>query len=193
MDISKQPERDNRIKKYGYWAMNISDTEAEKIVHGYGEVAHLFKYIFENAFGKKYSYRVVDTEGEDLQDFFCRIYPEGNTHLNEMGVTFGNPTTIMAEASLEYKGQLDCDFGDLLDEIHRESNDWEYGYDQDTPWELNLDNSEEDDDGGFVSCMLQITAYHSDGGHVFQDLPTVDELDEYFENVNKIIDSHKKK
>ena len=32
MDTMKQPERDNRTKKYGGWAMNISDTEAEKIV-----------------------------------------------------------------------------------------------------------------------------------------------------------------
>ena len=45
----KQPERDNRLKKYGGWAMNISDAEAEKIVHGYGNIASLFKDIIENA------------------------------------------------------------------------------------------------------------------------------------------------
>ena len=189
----KQPERGNRVKKYGGWAMNISDTEAEKIVHDYGDVAYLFKRIFQKAFGEKYSYSVVDCEGEYLDGFFCRIYPEGNTHLREMGVSFANPTTIMAEAYLEYKGQLDCDFEDLLDEIYRESNDWGFDRDQDTPWELSLDSSEEEEDGGYVSCMLQITAYHGDDGHVFQDLPTVDDLDEYFESVKEVIDSHKKK
>ena len=69
----KQPERDNRIKKYGGWAMNISDAEAEKIVHGYGNIASLFKDIIENAFGKKYSYEIADTEGDDLQDFYALI------------------------------------------------------------------------------------------------------------------------
>ena len=189
----KQPERDNRIKKYGGWAMNISDTEAEKIVHGYGEMASFFKDIIENAFGKQYSYQISDTEGDDLQDFYASIYPEGNTHLHEMGVTFADPTTIMAQATLEYEGQLDCDFEDLLDEIYRESNDWGFDRNQDTPWELSLDMSGEEEDGGYVSCMLQITAYHGDDGHVFQDLPTVDDLDEYFESVKEVIDSHKKK
>ena len=32
-----------------------------------------------------------------------------------------------------------------------------------------------------------------DDGYVFQDLPTVDDLDEYFERIKEIIDSHKKK
>ena len=41
--------------------------------------------------------------------------------------------------------------------------------------------------------MLQITAYNGDDGYVFQDLPTVDDLDEYFESVKEVIDSHKKK
>ncbi len=182
-----------RRKKYGSWTRFLSDTEAEKIVHDYGDVAYLFKRIIEKVFGKKYSYSVVDCEGEYLDGFFCRIYPEGNTHLSEMGVSFANPTTIMAEAYLEYKGQLDCDFEDLLDEIYRESNDWGFDRDQDTPWELSLDSSEEEEDGGYVSCMLQITAYHGDDGHVFQDLPTVDDLDEYFESVKEVIDSHKKK
>ena len=182
-----------RRKKYGSWTRFLSDAEAEKIVHDYGDVAYLFKRRFQKAFGEKYSYSVVDCEGEYLDGFFCRIYPEGNTHLREMGVSFANPTTIMAEATLEYEGQLDCDFEDLLDEIYRESNDWGFDRDQDTPWELSLDSSEEEEDGGYVSCMLQITAYHGDDGHVFQDLPTVDDLDEYFESVKEVIDSHKKK
>ena len=59
--------------------------------------------------------------------------------------------------------------------------------------QVGLDMSEEEEDGGYVSCMLQITAYHGDDGHLFQDLPTVDDLDEYFESVKEVIDSHKKK
>ena len=192
MDTMKQPERDNRIKKYGGWAMNISDTEAEKIVHGYGEMASFFKDIIENAFGKQYSYQISDTEGDDLQDFYASIYPEGNTHLHEMGVTFADPTTIMAQATLEYEGQLDCDFEDLLDEIYREVEDWSDFYDEE-PWELSLEDSYEDGDPPYVGCTVTIEAYHAESGHVFDDLPSVDTLDEYFERIKEIIDSHKKK
>ena len=188
----KQPERDNRIKKYGGWAMNISDAEAEKIVHGYGDVAYLFKRMIESAFGKKYSYSVIDCENGSLEGFFCRIYPEGNTHLSEMGVSFANPTTIMAEATLEYEGQLDCDFEDLLDEIYREVEDWSDFYDEE-PWELSLEDSYEDGDPPYVGCTVTIEAYHAESGHVFDDLPSVDTLDEYFERIKEIIDSHKKK
>ena len=39
----KQPERDNRIKKYGGWAMNISDTEAEEIFRNYSAGMPLLK------------------------------------------------------------------------------------------------------------------------------------------------------
>ena len=181
-----------RRKKYGSWTRFLSDAEAEKIVHDYGDVAYLFKRIFQKAFGEKYSYSVVDCEGEYLDGFFCRIYPEGNTHLSEMGVSFANPTTIMAEATLEYEGQLDCDFEDLLDEIYREVEDWSDFYDEE-PWELSLEDSYEDNDPPYVGCTVTIEAYHAESGHVFDDLPSVDTLDEYFERIKEIIDSHKKK
>ena len=181
-----------RRKKYGSWTRFLSDAEAEKIVHDYGDVAYLFKRIFQKAFGEKYSYSVVDCEGEYLEGFFCRIYPEGNTHLSEMGVSFANPTTIMAEATLEYEGQLDCDFEDLLDEIYREVEDWSDFYDEE-PWELSLEDSYEDGDPPYVGCTVTIEAYHAESGHVFDDLPSVDTLDEYFEKIKEVIDSHKKK
>ena len=180
-----------RRKKYGSWTRFLSDAEAEKIVHDYGDVAYLFKRIIEKVFGKKYSYSIVDCEGEYLEGFFCRIYPEGNTHLSEMGVSFANPTTIMAEAYLEYKGQLDCDFEDLLDEIYREVEDWSDFYDEE-PWELALEG-DGDYDPPYVACTVTIEAYHAESGHVFEDLPSVDTLDEYFERIKEIIDSHKKK
>ncbi len=181
-----------RRKKYGSWTRFLSDAEAEKIVHDYGDVAYLFKRIIEKVFGEDYSYSVVDCDGEYLEGFFCRIYPEGNTHLSEMVVTFANPTTILAEAVFELEeSSLDCDFHDLLAKISEESVNWDYG--EDSPWELDLSASDSDGDTCWVHCMLNIAAWHSDSGYVFQDLPTVDDLDEYFERAKEIIDSHKKK
>ena len=192
MDTMKQPERDNRIKKYGGWAMNISDAEAEKIVHGYGDVAYLFKRIIENVFGEDYSYIVERTEWSG-NSFTLFIHPEGNRFLDEMHITFRNPTSMIAKSSFDVKqSSLDCDFDELLTEIDEESRNWDYG-DPDVPWEFDLSTSDCYEEDCYVSCWVTIHAYHSDSGDVFQDLPTVDELDEYLENVNKIIDSHKKK
>ena len=193
MDIMKQPERDNRVKKYGGWAMNISDTEAEKIVHDYGDVAYLFKRIIEDVFGEKYSYVVQDTEWSG-DSFTWSIFPEGNRFLDEIAITFGNPTNMIAQRSFEVKQSLlDCEFDELLTEISEESSNWDYG-DPDVPWELDLGTSDcYGEDECYAACWVHISAYHSDSGNVFQDLPTVDELDDYFERIKEIIDSHKKK
>ena len=189
----KQPERDNRIKKYGGWAMNMSDTEAEKIVHDYGDVAYLFKRIIEDVFGEKYSYVVQDTEWSG-DSFTWSIFPEGNRFLDEIAITFGNPTNMIAQRSFEVKQSLlDCEFDELLTEISEESSNWDYG-DPDVPWELDLGTSDcYGEDECYAACWVHISAYHSDSGNVFQDLPTVDELDDYFERIKEIIDSHKKK
>ena len=193
MDIMKQPERDNRVKKYGGWAMNISDTEAEKIVHDYGDVAYLFKRIIEDVFGKEYSYVVRDTEWSG-DSFTWSIYPEGNRFLDEIAITFGNPTNMIAQHSFEVKQSLlDCEFDELLTEINEESSNWDYG-DPDVPWELDLSTSDcYGEDECYAACWIHISVDHSDSGNVFQDLPTVDELDDYFERIKEIIDSHKKK
>ena len=192
-DIMKQPERDNRIKKYGGWAMNMSDTEAEKIVHDYGDIAYLFKRIIEDVFGKKYSYVVQDTEWHG-DSFTWSIFPEGNRFLDEIAITFGNPTNMIAQHSFEVKQSLlDCEFDELLTEINEESSNWDYG-DPDVPWKLDLSTSDcYGEDECYAACWVHISAYHSDSGNVFQDLPTVDVLDDYFERIKEIIDSHKKK
>ena len=192
-DIMKQPERDNRTKKYGGWAMNMSDTEAEKIVHDYGDVAYLFKRIIEDVFGKKYSYVVRDTEWSG-DSFTWSIYPEGNRFLDEIAITFASPTNMIAQCNFNVKQSLlDCEFDELLTEIDEKASNWDYG-DPDVPWELNTDTSDcYGEDECDAACWVHISAYHSDSGSVFQDLPTVDELDDYFERIKEIIDSHKKK
>jgi len=192
-DIMKQPERDNRIKKYGGWAMNMSDTEAEKIVHDYGDIAYLFKRIIEDVFGKKYSYVVQDTEWHG-DSFTWSIYPEGNRFLDEIAITFASPTNMIAQCNFNVKlSLLDCEFDELLTEIYEKGSNWDYG-DPDVPWRLSTETSDwdEDEDEGYAACWVHISAYN-DGGNVFQDLPTVDELDDYFERIKEIIDSHKKK
>ena len=128
----KQPERDNRIKKYGGWAQNLSDAEAEKIVHDYGDVAYLFKRIIEDVFGKKYSYVVQDTEWHG-DSFTWSIFPEGNRFLDEIAITFASPTNMIAQCNFNVKQSLlDCEFDELLTEIYEKASNWDYG--DDSPW-----------------------------------------------------------
>ena len=192
-DDAEMDNRRKRGKKYGGWAMNISDTEAEKIVHDYGDVAYLFKRIIEDVFGKKYSYVVRDTEWSG-DSFTWSIYPEGNRFLDEIAITFASPTNMIAQCNFNVKQSLlDCEFDELLTEIYEKASNWDYG-DPDVPWELNTDTSDcYGEDECYAACWVHISAYHSDSGNVFQDLPTVDELDDYFERIKEIIDSHKKK
>ena len=180
--------RDARGKKYGWWASNLSDAEAEETSRDYGKIALLFKHIITDYFGKNYSYTIEDAEYSD--DYFhLEIYVDGNTFVHTIGVTFRETKGLVVEAQFEDLPLLDCEFDDLLEEIESKSNEWGYDYDEDTPWELDLSTSDSWDGKYYVSCLLTIHVY----GKLFEGLPTVDKLDEYFEGVNDIIVSHCKR
>ena len=54
-------ERDNRRKrgkKYGGWAMDVSDAEAEETFQNYSIGIQLLKQIVEGVFGKNHTYYV---------------------------------------------------------------------------------------------------------------------------------------
>ena len=179
--------RDAIWEKYGRVGTNCkSEAEAKETAHGYGKMAWLFKLILMDYFGKNYSYTIEDAEYSDNY-FHLEIYVDGNTFVHTIGVTFRETKGLVVEAQFEDLPPLDCEFDDLLEEIESKSNEWGYDYDEDTPWELDLSTSEEYDDGKYyVSCLLTIHVY----GKMFEGLPTVDKLDEYFEGVNDIIVSH---
>ena len=180
--------RDARGKKYGWWASNLSDAEAEETSRDYGKIALLFKHIITDYFGKNHSYSIEDSEYGDNY-FHLEIYVDGNTFVHTIGVTFRETKGLVVEAQFEDLPPLDCEFDDLLEEIESKSNEWGYDYDEDTPWELDLSTSDSWDGKYYVSCQLTIHVY----GKLFEGLPTVDKLDEYFEGVNDIIVSHCKR
>ena len=180
--------RDARGKKYGWWASNLSDAEAEETSRDYGKIALLFKHIITDYFGKNYTYSIEDSEYGDNY-LHLEIYVDGNTFVDTIGVTFRETKGLVVEAQFEDLPPLDCEFDDLLEEIESKSNEWGYDYDEDTPWELDLSTSDSWDGKYYVSCQLTIHVY----GKLFEGLPTVDKLDEYFEGVNDIIVSHCKR
>ena len=177
--------RDARGKKYGWWASNLSDAEAEETSRDYGKIALLFKHIITDYFGKNYTYSIEDSEYGDNY-LHLEIYVDGNTFVDTIGVTFRETKGLMVTASFEDLPPLDCEFDDLLEEIDSKAAEWGYDADLDVPWELEVSGEDGPD---YISCTLTIHAY----GKLFDGLPTVDELDEYFGKVNDIIVSHCKR
>ena len=198
MDTMKQPERDNRIKKYGGWAMNISDTEAEEIFQNYSAGMPLLKQIVEQVFGKNHTYYVESDCYASGEGIHLDVYPELGEHFcgMDIAVELGDDSRIMVSAHFsEYLNSIksfDCGIDELLGEIEDESNDWDYG--EDEPWSLSWDGSgdllgnDDEDEDVELTFFLNIQ-----GGDDIWSLPTVDELNEYLERIKEIIDSHKKK
>ena len=198
MDTMKQPERDNRIKKYGGWAMNISDTEAEEIFQNYSAGMPLLKQIVEKAFGKNHTYYVESDCFATGEGIHLDVYPELGEHFcgMDIAVELGDNSRMMVTAHFsEYLNSIksfDCGIDELLGEIENESNDWDDG--EDEPWSLSWDGWGDlpGDAGGDGDVELTFFL-NIHGGDGIWSLPTVDELNEYFERVKEIIDSHKKK
>ena len=193
----KQPERDNRIKKYGGWAMNISDTEAEEIFQNYSAGMPLLKQIVEEAFGKNHTYYVERDCFATGEGIHLDVYPELGEHFCDMdfAVELGDDSRMMVTAHFsEYLNSIksfDCGIDELLEEIENESNDWDDG--EDEPWSLSWDGwgdllGDDEDEDVELTFFLNIQ-----GGDDIWSLPTVDEINEYLERIKEIIDSHKKK
>ncbi len=199
MDTMKQPERDNRAKKYGGWARNISDTEAEEIFQNYSAGMPLLKQIVEGVFGKNHTYYVENDSYASEEGIHLEVYPELGKHFCCMEIAVeldANPRMMVTARFGDYLKSIksfDCDFDDLLEEIDSESNAWDYGGDF-TPWELSCDAEGElewDDDDEWSGAMLNYSLLIQGSG--YWSLPTIDEINEYLERIKEIIDSHKKK
>ena len=199
-DDAEMDNRRKRGKKYGGWAWNVSDAEAEETFQNYSVGIQLLKQIVEGVFGKNHTYYVendsyASEEGIHLE---ISVDMEGK-HFCRMEITVeldANPRMMVRARFGEYLKSIksfDCDFDELLEEIDSESNAWDYGGDF-TPWELSCDAEGElewDDDDEWSGAELNYSLLIQGSG--YWSLPSVDTLYEYFERIKEIIDSHKKK
>ena len=199
-DDAEMDNRRKRGKKYGGWAWNVSDAEAEETFQNYSVGIQLLKQIVEGVFGKNHTYYVendsyASEEGIHLE---ISVDMEGK-HFCRMEITVeldANPRMMVRARFGEYLKSIksfDCDFDELLEEIDSESNAWDYGGDF-TPWELSCDAEGElewDDDDEWSGAELNYSLLIQ--GSDYWSLPSVDTLYEYFERIKEIIDSHKKK
>ena len=198
-DDAEMDNRRKRGKKYGGWAWNVSDAEAEETFQNYSVGIQLLKQIVEGVFGKNHTYYVENDSYAGEEGIHLEVYPELGKHFCRMEITVeldANPRMMVRARFGEYLKSIksfDCDFDELLKEIDSESNAWDYGGDF-TPWELSCDAEGElewDDDDEWSGAELNYSLLIQGSG--YWSLPTIDELNEYLERIKEIIDSHKKK
>ena len=198
-DDAEMDNRRKRGKKYGGWAWNVSDAEAEETFQNYSVGIQLLKQIVEGVFGKNHTYYVENDSYASEEGIHLEVYPELGKHFCRMEITVeldANPRMMVTARFGEYLKSIksfDCDFDELLEEIDSESRTWDDGGDF-TPWELECDAEGElewDDDDEWSGAELNYSLLIQ--GSDYWSLPSVDTLYEYFERIKEIIDSHKKK
>ena len=198
-DDAEMDNRRKRGKKYGGWAWNVSDAEAEETLQNYSIGIQLLKQIVEGVFGKNHTYYVENDSYASEEGIHLEVYPELGKHFCRMEIVVeldADPRMMVTARFGEYLKSIksfDCDFDELLEEIDSESNAWDYGGDF-TPWELSCDAEGElewDDDDEWSGATLNYSLLIQGSDH--WSLPSVDTLYEYFERIKEIIDSHKKK
>ena len=198
-DDAEMDNRRKRGKKYGGWAWNVSDAEAEETFQNYSVGIQLLKQIVEGVFGKNHTYYVENDSYAGEEGIHLEVYPELDKHFCRMEITVeldANPRMMVRARFGEYLKSIksfDCDFDELLEEISSESRTWDDGGDF-TPWELECDAEGElewDDDDEWSGAELNYSLLIQGSG--YWSLPSVDTLYEYFERIKEIIDSHKKK
>ena len=199
-DDAEMDNRRKRGKKYGGWAWNVSDAEAEETFQNYSVGIQLLKQIVEGVFGKNHTYYVENDSYASEEGIHLEIYVDmEGKHFCRMEITVeldANPRMMVTARFGEYLKSIksfDCDFDELLEEISSESRTWDDGGDF-TPWELECDAEGElewDDDDKWSGAMLNYSLLIQGSG--YWSLPSLDTLDEYFERIKEIIDSHKKK
>ena len=198
-DDAEMDNRRKRGKKYGGWAWNVSDAEAEETFQNYSVGIQLLKQIVEGVFGKNHTYYVENDSYASEEGIHLEVYPELDKHFCRMEITVeldANPRMMVTARFGEYLKSIksfDCDFDELLEEIDSESRTWDDGGDF-TPWELSCDAEGElewDDDDEWSGAELNYSLLIQGSG--YWSLPTIDEINEYLERIKEIIDSHKKK
>ena len=196
---AEMDNRRKRGKKYGGWAWNVSDAEAEETFQNYSVGIQLLKQIVEGVFGKNHTYYVENDSYASEEGIHLEVYPELGKHFCRMEIVVeldADPRMMVTAHFDEYLKSIksfDCDFDELLEEIDSESRTWDDGGDF-TPWELSCDAEGElewDDDDEWSGAVLNYSLLIQGSG--YWSLPSVDTLDEYFERIKEIIDSHKKK
>ena len=175
MDDDKQ----RMAEKYGQWARFMTESDAKSMLRDYGQVMEIMKGVLEEAFGEGHIYSIDDGQSNDGGGLTISGDLDG---VASYVATLGNHSTdIVFSFSYYDLPKLDCDTSQISSEIQELENDT-LGYSGYSEPELEVLDEDE-----WITCNWIVHV-----GPLFDGVPKINEIIDFDNRVNEIINSHKK-
>ena len=175
MDDDKQ----KMAEKYGQWARFMTESDAKSMLRDYGQVMEIMKGVLEQAFGEGHSYTIDDGQSNDGGGLTISGDLDG---VASYTATLRNDSTdIMFSFSYYDLPKLDCDINQISSEI-QELEDDTFGYSGYSEPVLEVLDWDENIDCNWIVHV----------GPLFDGVPKINEIIDFDNQVNEIINSHKK-
>ena len=172
-------DKEKMVEKYGRWAQFMTESEAKSMLRDYGKVMEIMKGVLEVAFGEGHNYSIDDGQANDGGGLNISGDLDG---VASYTATLRNDSTdIMFSFSYYDLPKLDCDINEISSEIQElEDDTFDYpGYSEPV-----LEVLDEDE---WLTCNWIVHV-----GPLFDGVPKINEIIDFDNRVNEIINSHKK-
>ena len=166
-------------EKYGNWAQFMTESDAKSMLGDYGQVMGIMKGVLEQAFGEGHIYSIDDGQANEGSGLTISGDLDG---VASYTATLRNDSTdIMFSFSYYDLPKLDCDASQISSEI-QELEDDTFGYSGYSEPELEVLDGDE-----YFECNWIVHV-----GPLFDGVPKINEIIDFDNRVNEIINSHKK-
>ena len=172
-------------ERYGNWAQNMKESDAKSMLNDYGEVMKIMKGVLEEAFGEGHSYSIDDGEARLANDGGGLTISGDLDGVASFGATLYSTETSIMLTFYYQLSKLDCEVSEIEDAIQVLEDEDIFDYSDIEP-SLEIDVNA-DDDERVIYCYW---TFHC--GPMFNGAPRMDNIIEFDNQVNKIINSHKK-
>ena len=166
-------------ERYGNWAQNMTESDAKSMSNDYGKVMEIMKGVLELAFGEGHSYSIDDGQSNDGGGLTISGDLDGVA--SYVATLRNDSTDIMFSFSYYDLPKLDCDASQISSEI-QELEDDTFGYSDYSEPELEVLDWDENIDCNWIVHV----------GPLFDGVPKINEIIDFDNRVNEIINSHKK-
>ena len=166
-------------ERYGNWAQNMTESDAKSMSNDYGKVMEIMKGVLELAFGEGHSYSIDDGQSNDGGGLTISGDLDGVA--SYVATLRNDSTDIMFSFSYYDLPKLDCDINEISSEI-QELEDDTFGNSGYSEPELEVLDGDE-----YFECNWIVHV-----GSLFDGVPKINEIIDFDNRVNEIINSHKK-
>ena len=173
-------------EKYGNWAQNMTESDAKSMLSDYGEVMEIMKGVLEEAFGEGHSYSIDDGEARLANDGGGLTISGDLDGVASFGATLYSTETSIMLTFYYQLSKLDCEVSEIEDAIQVLEDEDIFDYSDIEP-SLEIDVHTDDEDETLITCN-----WHFHCEPMFNGAPSMDNIIEFDNQVNEIINSHKK-